>query len=100
MLGVCALLKPPVVGDAGYELAKMGVRESARGWGVGRALGAAAIELARALSAPRVDMLSSRRLPPALALYRSLGFVEQPMPSTDYKRADIYLVLDMTPPTA
>ncbi len=94
MLGVCALLTPPVKGDVGFELAKMGVRESARGLGVGRALGQAAVALARSLACPRIDILSNRRLGPALSLYKSLGFVEEPMPSTDYKRADIYLVLN------
>ena len=58
-------------------------------------MGEAAVALARSLGCPRIDILSNRRLGPALGLYRSLGFVEAPMPGTDYKRADIYLVLDL-----
>lgn len=92
VLGVCALLAPAAAGE-GLELAKMGVRASARGRGVGRALGEAAVAAARARGAPRVDILSNRGLTAALALYASLGFVERPLPATDYARADIYLEL-------
>ena len=94
VLGVVALLRPAAHGE-GMELAKMGVREGVRGRGVGRALGAAVVALASSLRTPRVDILSNRRLGPALALYRSLGFVEQPLPPNDYERADIYLVLEL-----
>ena len=96
VLGVVALLRPSASGDArGFEFAKMGVRESARGRGVGRLLGEAALAHARAQGATLVDILSNRRLGPALALYRSLGFVEQPLPPNDYERADIFLRLDL-----
>jgi len=98
VLGVCALLSPAAAGEAagaGLELAKMGVRHSARGRGVGRALGEAAVALARRLRVPFVDILSNRSLVPALTLYASLGFVERPMPPNDYERADIYLFLDL-----
>lgn len=98
VLGVLALLSPPAYGNVGLELAKMGVRASARGRGVGRALGDAAVALARRLRVPRLDILSNRRLKPALALYSSLGFVEQPLPPNDYERADIYLCLDLSEP--
>lgn len=94
VLGVVALLRPSASGDArGFEFAKMGVRESARGKGIGRLLGEAALAHARAQGASLVDILSNRRLGPALALYRSLGFIEQPLPPNDYERADIYLTL-------
>ena len=97
VLGVVALLRPSASGDArGFEFAKMGVRESARGKGVGRLLGEAALAHARAQGATLVDILSNRRLGPALALYRSLGFAEQPLPPNDYERADIYLRLDLS----
>ena len=95
VLGVLALLLPAAHGSVGMELAKMGVREGMRGKGVGRALGEAAVALARSLHVPRLDILSNRRLKPALALYASLGFVEQMLPPNDYERADIYLVLDL-----
>ena len=93
VLGTCALLAEP---DGAMELAKMAVRESARGRGVGRALGEAAVAAAVARGAPRIDLLSNRVLAPALSLYRALGFVEAPMPPTEYARADIKMKLDLS----
>ena len=93
VLGVCALVAEP---DGAYELAKMAVRDSARGRGVGRALGEAAVAAARARGAPRVDLLSNTALAPAIALYRALGFVEVPLPATEYARANIKMTLDLT----
>ena len=37
-------------------------------------------------------------LAPALALYRSLGFAEVPLPRTDYRRANIKMVLELSRP--
>lgn len=90
VVGACALVREP---DGAFELVKMAVASSARGRGVGRALGEAAIAAARAAGAPRVELLSNTRLAPAIALYRALGFVEAPLPRTDYVRADIRMVL-------
>jgi GNAT superfamily N-acetyltransferase len=91
VIGTCAL----VVDHGVHELVKMAVSESARGRGVGRALGEAAIEQARALGAPRVELLSNTVLGPAIALYRSLGFREVAMPPTEYARAIIKMVLEL-----
>jgi ribosomal protein S18 acetylase RimI-like enzyme len=44
-----------------------------------------------------VELLSNTVLAPALALYRSLGFAEVPLPRTDYRRANIKMVLDLSP---
>ena len=93
ILGTCALLAEP---DGAFELAKMAVSETARGRGVGRALGEAAIAAARARGAPRVELLSSTVLAPAIALYRALGFVEVPLPPSDYARANIKMVLELS----
>jgi GNAT superfamily N-acetyltransferase len=95
VLGVVSLLTPPASGSVGLELAKMGVRDHARGRGVGRALGEAAVALARRERVRRLDILSNRKLTAALALYASLGFVERELPANDYERANIYLVLDL-----
>jgi GNAT superfamily N-acetyltransferase len=92
-VGTCALVK---CADGAYELAKMAVAPSAQGRGVGRALGEAAIARARSVGASRVELLSNTSLAPALALYRSLGFVEVPLPKTDYRRANIKMVLDLS----
>lgn len=93
IVGTCALVAEP---DGAFELAKMAVRESARGRGVGRALGEAAIDAAVARGATRVDLLSNRALAPAIALYRALGFVEVPLPATEYARADIKMTLELS----
>lgn len=92
VVGACALLHEH---EGAYELAKMAVDPSARGRGVGRALGEAVIATARTLGARHVELLSNRKLAPAIRLYRALGFVEVPLPSTDYARADIKMVLEL-----
>ena len=92
VIGACALLIEP--GPA-FALAKMAVHDSARGHGVGRALACATIDAAREAGAARLELLSNTSLGPAIALYRSLGFVEAPLPSTDYARANIRMVLDL-----
>ena len=92
IVGGCALLHND---DGSFELAKMAVDPAARGLGVGRALGEAAIERARALGARSVELLSNTRLVPAITLYRSLGFVEVPLPANDYERANIKMVLEL-----
>ncbi|MGH7622684.1 MAG: GNAT family N-acetyltransferase, partial [Gemmatimonadaceae bacterium] len=78
-----------------YELAKMTVSESARGLGVGRALGNAAISHARAIGARRVELWTNDSLAPAIALYKSLGFVDAPLGHTEFERANVHMVLDL-----
>ena len=50
------------------------VREAARGRGLGRALTEAVLERARERGCRRVELDVNSENPPALALYRSLGF--------------------------
>jgi len=85
-VGTAALLKNP---DGSFELAKMAVTEKAKGLKIGYALGKVAIEKAQAENAPKVELLSNRKLTPALNLYHKLGFKEVPLPENDYQRADI-----------
>lgn len=91
-VGTCALIKEP--GDV-YELAKMAVTPAAQGLGIGWLLGRAAIEKARAIGARELELLSNRKLAPALNLYRKLGFVEASLPASEYQRADIRMVLPL-----
>lgn len=93
VLGTCALLAEA---DGIFALAKMAVREMARGRGVGRALVEAAVAAARARGAARIELLSNTVLGPAISLYRALGFVEVPLPATDYARANIKMVLELS----
>ena len=85
-VGTAALIKNP---DGSYELAKMAVTDKAKGLKIGQALGEAALQKARELKAPKVELLSNRKLTPALNLYRKLGFEEVPVPKNYYERADI-----------
>lgn len=89
-VGACALIKD---GEGVYELAKMAVTPKAQGLKIGKKLGEAAIEKARQEGAHKVYLVSNRRLGTALNLYRSLGFVEVPMPPSIYERADIMMEL-------
>ncbi len=86
IVGTCALIKNA---DDEYELAKMAVAEEMRGKQIGKLLGQAAIEQARAAGAKRVWLESNRILTTALNLYTRLGFAEIPVTSTPYARADI-----------
>ena len=85
-VGTAALIKNP---DGSFELAKMAVTDKAQGLKIGYALGAAALQKARELNAPRVELLSNRKLEPAINLYRKLGFEEVPVPKNYYARAEI-----------
>ena len=92
-VGCCALIAMPA---GGYELAKMAVDEVVRGGGLGRALMEAALAWARAAGAPRLYLESNTALPPALALYRSVGFVDVPKerrPPKAYARVNVWMEL-------
>ena len=71
IVGTCALQRS---GERGFELTKMGVRESARGLKAGEFLLAAVIERARALKADPLYLLTNARCAPAIHLYEKLGF--------------------------
>ncbi|GAB2944842.1 hypothetical protein GCM10027048_07220 [Hymenobacter coalescens] len=92
LVGTCALIREH---DGVYELAKMAVTPRAQGLGIGWRLGQAAIDHARQIGAREIELLSNRRLAPALALYRKLGFVEAPLNPSEYQRADIRMVLPL-----
>ncbi len=93
VVGVCALLaQEPGV----FKLAKMAVNPSARGRGIGRLLGNAAVQRARLRGASRVELYSNTVLAPAITLYESLGFREVPLENAEHVRSNIYMVLDLT----
>lgn len=91
VVGTCALMREA---EGVFELAKMTVSESVRGLGVGRALGEAAIAHARAIGARRVELWTNSLLAPAISLYRSLGFVDAPLGTTEFARANVHMVLE------
>ncbi len=71
IVGTCAL--QPSKGR-GFELTKMGVRETARGRKAGEFLLAAAIERAKSLGADPLYLLTNSRCAPAIHLYEKAGF--------------------------
>lgn len=73
VVGTVALLKHA---PHKFELAKMAVTKSARGKKVGRTLGEAAIQRARALGATDLVLATSPLLKTANRLYERLGFVK------------------------
>jgi DNA-binding MarR family transcriptional regulator/GNAT superfamily N-acetyltransferase len=91
VLGTCALVRRD---DALCELAKMAVVKSARGSGLGKLIGEAAVEVAREMGFMKVYLETNARLAPALGLYRRLGFRRKEFPyDSDYTRANIYMEL-------
>jgi len=91
--GTCALITS---GPGVYQLVKMAVGERFRGLGIGRALCEAMIERAGQLGATKVMLYSNTRgSTRALELYRKLGFREWPLPTQAYRRADIYMELEV-----
>jgi putative acetyltransferase len=81
-----------------YELTKMAVAKESRGQQVGRKLALAAIEQAKEADAKKLVLLTSPRLTAACNLYRSLGFIETPIPqpwATSYLRELIAMSLDL-----
>ena len=93
IVGACALMRD----RAGFKLAKMAVAPRARGLGIGRALAEAVIARARELGASELELYSNTVLEPAIALYRSLGFVEVPLPRNDFRRSNIRMLLSLAP---
>lgn len=77
------------------ELTKMGVEESQQGAGLGKMLCARAIETARQLGKSTVVLYSSSKLTRALTMYRNMGFVDVPVNTDKYKRADVMMTLSL-----
>jgi DNA-binding MarR family transcriptional regulator len=71
IVGTCALQKSD---GGGFELTKMGVRESARGLKAGEFLLSAVIARALSLKADPLYLLTNARCAPAIHLYEKLGF--------------------------
>lgn len=93
VVGTCGL-EP--AGRGVYELVKVAVAPSAQGGGIGRRLIESCLAEARRLGAVKVVLLSNSQLTAALRLYRSLGFVDRPVPAeAHYVTADVYMELSL-----
>lgn len=78
-----------------YEMTKMGVLPEARGFKVGKLLANGIIVKARELGASKVILYSNTTLPPAVQLYRTIGFREILLEAGRYARADIKMELPL-----
>ena len=92
--GTVALIK---LSDDEYEFSKMAVDEAYQRKGIAEALSYAAFDKAREFGAKKVSLYSQTSLAPAIHLYRKLGFVEVPMDSLLYKRANIKMERTLEP---
>lgn len=80
------------VSDSTFELAKMAVRSSHRGRGLGERLGRAVIAFARAEGASLIYLETNSSLTNAIRLYGRLGFTHATPPhASEYARADVYM---------
>lgn len=78
-----------------YELTKMAVTEKLQSKGIGKLLMRKCIEESKKLGASEIFLFSNTRLEKAIRFYRETGFAEKPFNSSEYKRADIYMVLEL-----
>jgi putative acetyltransferase len=77
-----------------FELAKMAVRPSHQGRGIGEMLGRAAIAHAREAGASMIALETNRVLHSAIRLYERLGFAHATPPHpSPYARSDVYMEL-------
>jgi putative acetyltransferase len=90
-VGTVAAVRLP---DGVFELAKMAVRPSHQGHGLGERLGRAAIHFAREQGAAMMFLETNSRLQNAIRLYERLGFAHAAFPHpSPYARADVYMEL-------
>ncbi|MDN5201875.1 GNAT family N-acetyltransferase [Fulvivirgaceae bacterium BMA10] len=92
IVGTCAMIK---MSDDCYELAKMAVKESVKGLGIGWLLGKAVLDRARSLGAGKVYLESNTILKPAINLYRKLGFKRVANHETPYERCNIQMEVEL-----
>ncbi|MEN2416092.1 GNAT family N-acetyltransferase [Flavobacterium mesophilum] len=86
IIGTASLLK---VDDSTFELSKMAVSDKAQGLGIGNKLLEHCIKIAEEKDIKTLFLYSNTKLLPAIHLYRKFGFVEIPLESGIYERADI-----------
>lgn len=92
VVGTCALIK---MDDDTYELAKMAVKPTFRGKGIGWLLGQTAIEKVRELGGKTVFVESNTILEAAVNLYQKLGFRKIAGQASEYERSNIQMELKL-----
>ncbi len=92
-VGTAALVR---IEGGRFELAKMAVAPKARGLGIGKLLGEAAIAEARRRRARELYLESNRAVIAAIKLYFKLGFVEVDRGPSPYARCNIQMALALS----
>lgn len=92
VVGTFALIKSA---DDEYELSKMAVSEQHQGKKVGNKMLEFCLYHARELHAKKVILFSNTILEPAIHLYRKYGFKEIPLGSSEYKRSNIKMEVEI-----
>lgn len=90
----CVALVP--MNNAVFELSKMAIAPHLRGQGIGRRLLQYAVDHARTIGASSIFLGSSTKLPNAVHLYESMGFLHVPpekLPPSPYARANVFMQL-------
>lgn len=92
----CVALAPD--GNGACELSKMAVAPELRGRGTGRKLLAAAVDHARELGARSLFLGTSQKLPSAVHLYETFGFLHVPRETLPLSstRIDVFMELLLT----
>ena len=75
------------------EILKLGVRENARGQGIGRVLMEAVLEIAKKEGKHKLTLSSNHQLTSALRLYESTGFTYTTCAQPHFELSDIYMEL-------
>ena len=86
IIGTVSLMK---INKDTFELSKMAVSDKAQGMGIGSKLLTHSIVIAKENNIKKLLLYSNRILRPAIHLYEKFGFVEVPLGTVSYERADI-----------
>lgn len=86
IVGTCSLLKK---NEKTFELGKMAVSKKAQGHKIGTMLLEHCLEFAKQQQIESLVLYSNTKLETAIYLYRKYGFMEIPLESGLYERADI-----------
>jgi ribosomal protein S18 acetylase RimI-like enzyme len=92
IVGTFSLLK---MDQSTYELSKMAVTTAAQGLGIGKELISHCLAVAKEKEIKKIILYSNRSLKTALHLYKTFGFVEIPLETGIYQRADIKMQIDL-----
>ncbi len=92
VVGTCGYLN---LGDGVYEMIKLAVDEKYRGLNIGRKIGEESVQRIKDLGAKKIILFSNTEgSAVAIAMYRKLGFVEVPLGTSEFIRANIKMELD------